>query len=277
MIATAREAALLEQRLAEQPSDRRAGGEHAGFRCSGRISRRPQRGGDADRTPPGRCPKTISTKLACRSRRSILSREARQQQGAVERREVGCRNHGPRRLSYPRAVKSILSLVAILSLAPLPALAQPGEKITVMLDARTEGRPTRDAAATKLLADVRRGLEAIGDVEVVPAEHARRTTWIVTGAAPRQPAATVIVTELYDREPPVVLGIEDDDMAGMRCRSWSITRSTPAATAAVASARQGGQRRHSTAACAQAETVGSAGRRRPTRDRRRGRLVNSAA
>jgi hypothetical protein len=110
-------------------------------------------------------------------------------------------------------VKSILCLMTMLSLTPSLALAQPAEKITVMLDARTEGRPTRDAAATKLLADVWRGLEAIGDVEVLPAEHARRTIWIVTGAAAGPLAASVIVTERYDRETLMVLGIEDDDMA----------------------------------------------------------------
>jgi hypothetical protein len=110
-------------------------------------------------------------------------------------------------------VKSILLLTMMLSMAPSPLRAQPAEKITVMLDARTEGRPTRDAAATRLLADVQRGLEAIGDVEVVPREHARRTIWIVTGAAPGPLAASVIVTERYDRETLMVLGIEDDDMA----------------------------------------------------------------
>jgi hypothetical protein len=110
-------------------------------------------------------------------------------------------------------VKSILMLAALLTSVPSLALAQPADKIAVMLDARTEGRPTRDAAASKLLAEVQRGLEAIGDVEVVPSELARRTIWIVTGAAPGALAASVIVTERYDRETLMVLGIEDDDMA----------------------------------------------------------------
>ena len=60
---------------------------------------------------------------------------------------------------------------------------------------------------------MQRGLEAIGDVELVAREHARRTIWIVTGAAPAPLAASVIVTERYDRETLMVLGIEDDDMA----------------------------------------------------------------
>ena len=93
------------------------------------------------------------------------------------------------------------------------ARAQPPEPITVTLDARTEGRATRDEAATRLLADVRRGLEALGDVEVVPRDGARRTIWIVTGATAGPLAASVIVTERYDRETLMVLGIEDDDMA----------------------------------------------------------------
>src|SRR5476649_2469092 len=93
-------------------------------------------------------------------------------------------------------------------------LAQPAEPISVTVDVRTEGRAARDTAATRLLADVTKGLEAIPDVEVRPREQARRTIWIVTGAAPGPLAASVIVTERYDRETLMVLGIEDDDMAG---------------------------------------------------------------
>ena len=95
----------------------------------------------------------------------------------------------------------------------MPVFAQPAERIAVMLDARTEGRATRDEAATRLLDGVRRGLEALADVDVVPRELARRTIWIVTGATAGPLAASVIVTERYDRETLMVLGIEDDDMA----------------------------------------------------------------
>src|SRR4051812_17302795 len=105
----------------------------------------------------------------------------------------------------------MLMLAALTIGLSAAAPAQPAEKITVVLDVRTEGRPTRDAAADRLLAAVQRGLEAIGDVEIAPREHARRTIWIVTGAA--APSASVIVTERYDRETLMVLGIEDDDMA----------------------------------------------------------------
>ena len=116
-------------------------------------------------------------------------------------------------MSYTHAVKSIVTLAALLIGAPPLAQAQPAEPITVMLDVRTEGRATRDAAADRLLADVRRGFETIRDVAVVPPEQARRTIWIVTGATPGPLAASVIVTERYDRETLMVLGIEDDDMA----------------------------------------------------------------
>ena len=107
----------------------------------------------------------------------------------------------------------MLMLAAVLIGTPSPAPAQPAEKITVVLAARTEGRATADAAAARLLAGVRRGLEAIGDVEIVEPELARRTIWIVSGATPGSSAASVIVTERYDRETLMVLGIEDDDMA----------------------------------------------------------------
>ena len=105
-------------------------------------------------------------------------------------------------------------LAALLIGSASVARAQPVETITVVLDVRTEGRATRDAAAERLLTAVRRGLDAIPGVEVMPREQARRTIWIVTGATPGPAAASVIVTEHYDRETLMVLGIEDDDMAG---------------------------------------------------------------
>jgi hypothetical protein len=107
----------------------------------------------------------------------------------------------------------MLMLAALLIGAPSMPRAQPAAPITVTVDVRTEGRATRDEAATRLLADVRQGLDAIGDVEVVPRAQARRIIWIVTGATPGPYAASVIVTERYDRETLMVLGIEDDDMA----------------------------------------------------------------
>ena len=123
------------------------------------------------------------------------------------------RNHGRSGLSYTRAVTTISRLAAMLLGAAAPAFAQPAEKIQVVLDVRSEGRADADAAATRLRDHVRHGLAAIGDVELVPADGVRRIIWIVMGTTPGAYAASVIVTERYDRETLMVLGIEDDDMA----------------------------------------------------------------
>ena len=118
------------------------------------------------------------------------------------------------RLSYTHAVKSILIVAAMLSGSAPFAHAQAPAKFEVVLDVRSEGRASRDEVATRLLDDVRRGLEAIGDVAVVPRDQGRRTIWIVAGTTAGPYAASVIITEHYDRETLMVLGIEDDDMAG---------------------------------------------------------------
>jgi hypothetical protein len=108
-------------------------------------------------------------------------------------------------------------MVALL-LASLASTAaanvQPRSKIAISLEVRSEGRADRDATASRLLADVRKELEALDEVELLESsDGARRTIWIVGGATPGQYAASVIVTERYDRETLMVLGIEDDDMA----------------------------------------------------------------
>jgi hypothetical protein len=128
---------------------------------------------------------------------------------------VGSKALEQERVSYTHAVKPILLLAAMLGAAPV-ALAQPAEnaeKINVGLEVRSEGRPSRDEVAARLLGDVRRGLEAIGDVAVVPWDQSRRIIWIVAGTTAGSYAASVIFTERYDRETLMVLGIEDDDMA----------------------------------------------------------------
>jgi len=102
----------------------------------------------------------------------------------------------------------------MLAAMAVPLRAQRAEKIRVVVEARTEGAATKDETATQLLTAVRRGLEAAGDVEIVPRDRARRTVWMVIGRTPGAVAASVIVTEQYDRETLMVLGIEDDDMAG---------------------------------------------------------------
>jgi hypothetical protein len=110
-------------------------------------------------------------------------------------------------------VKSILLLAALVVVGP-QATAQPSDKITVALEVRSEGVGTRDQMATRLMDDVRKGLEASGDLEVNPRDRrASRIVWIVAGMAGPPDAAAMMVTERYDRETLMVLGIEEDDIA----------------------------------------------------------------
>jgi hypothetical protein len=68
--------------------------------------------------------------------------------------------------------------------------------------------------ATRLLDEVRKGLEASGDIEVNPRERRpNRIVWIVAGTSGPPYAASMMVTERYDRETLMVLGIEEDDIA----------------------------------------------------------------
>ena len=106
-----------------------------------------------------------------------------------------------------------LLAATIVTMAAATAHAQPADRIRVSLEARSEGRPDRDAVAARLLADVRRGLEALPDVELESRVETRRVIWIVAGTTPGICTASVMVTERYDRETLMVLGIEDDDMA----------------------------------------------------------------
>jgi hypothetical protein len=103
------------------------------------------------------------------------------------------------------------AVLACLSLAA-PADAQPS-KIQLALITRSEARADRDANANALFESVRRGLEGIADVELVPSDGSRRIVWIISGTTPGQFAASLMVTERYDRETLMVLGIEDDEMA----------------------------------------------------------------
>jgi hypothetical protein len=112
-------------------------------------------------------------------------------------------------------MRPIIAAALLLVASPTPTIAQPprAAKIQIALEGRSEGRATADANGARLVADVRRGLEAIADVEIVPAERARRAIWIIAGTTAGVSAASVMVTERYDRETLMVLGIEDDDMA----------------------------------------------------------------
>jgi hypothetical protein len=101
-------------------------------------------------------------------------------------------------------------VAAVLSAAPADAQTA---KFPLALITRSEARADRDATATALFESVSKGLESLPDVEIVPSDGARRIVWIITGTTPGQYAASLMVTERYDRETLMVLGIEDDDMA----------------------------------------------------------------
>ena len=107
-----------------------------------------------------------------------------------------------------RVVTTAAILVSLFVAAPARA-----QKIQVALVTRSEGRPDADASASTVFDGVRKGLEAIADVELVPSDGSRRIVWIISGTTPGQYAASLMITERYDRETLMVLGIEDDDMA----------------------------------------------------------------
>ena len=121
------------------------------------------------------------------------------------------------KLRAPALALTIAMIPAAAAAQPFDsrALAQggPRPKISVAIESRSEGRPDGDPTTARLLEEIKRGLSAIPDVEIVSRDIARRTIWIVTGTAPGATAASLMVTEHYDRETLMVLGIEDDDMA----------------------------------------------------------------
>src|SRR5579872_26071 len=107
---------------------------------------------------------------------------------------------------------STVALLAFTVLGAVPLHAQPPRKIRMVLDIRGDN----ETAVGRLMADVRRELQTVTDVELVPPGDSARTIRVVvassTGASGFY-AASVLVTERYDRETLMVLGIEDDDTA----------------------------------------------------------------
>ncbi len=97
-----------------------------------------------------------------------------------------------------------------------PVLAQPpsppAPKIRVALDVQGGG-PAASEAATRLAAEIRTGLQAANDVEVVERNEARRVVRVIVSTADGVFGASLLVTEQYDRPTLMVLGIEDDDLA----------------------------------------------------------------
>src|SRR5262245_11409517 len=110
-------------------------------------------------------------------------------------------------------MKPLMAAVALLMAAQAPAFAQSAAQFQIAVEARTEGKNVPEGAGARLFDEVRRGLEAIGDVQVVPPEQAPRILSIVAGAGSSPYAAAALLSERYDRETLMVLGVEDDDLA----------------------------------------------------------------
>ncbi|HZT77470.1 MAG TPA: hypothetical protein VFA27_12520 [Vicinamibacterales bacterium] len=106
-------------------------------------------------------------------------------------------------------MKLMLLLVAAAMAFPMAARAQSAPKIEVALD--VEG--PADAAST-LGDDVRKGLASEADVSVVSRVDARRVVRLIVTPSNGVYGVSLLVTEQYDRPTLMVLGIEDDDLAG---------------------------------------------------------------
>ena len=109
-----------------------------------------------------------------------------------------------------RMIGTAALLALSLSLVSAPfARAQAARKIRIVLDVRGEN----ETAVGRMMADVRRELQTIPDLELVPPGDSPRTIRIAVSSTGSFSAASVLVTERYDRETLMVLGIEDDDTA----------------------------------------------------------------
>jgi len=112
--------------------------------------------------------------------------------------------------TYTPPMKSIMAAaVALIVCAGIAIDAQSPRKIRIVLDVRGENA----GLAARLLADVRKELQSIADVEIAAPGDSPRTIRVLAGEGGGGYAASVLVTERYDRETLMVLGIEDDDTA----------------------------------------------------------------
>jgi hypothetical protein len=103
--------------------------------------------------------------------------------------------------------------LTVVAASATPVLAQPARQIQVALDVQGVG-PAASDGATKLLAELRKGLDSARDVEIVARGQAHRVIRIIVSAASGVYGASLLVTEQYDRETLMIIGIEDDDLAG---------------------------------------------------------------
>jgi hypothetical protein len=110
-------------------------------------------------------------------------------------------------------MKHLLVLLATSLGLAAPAFAQPSSRIQVAIDVQGAG-PSASEGAVKLIAEIRKGLDTVHDVEIVARGQARRVVRVIVSAAGGVYGASLLVTEQYDRETLMVLGIEDDDLAG---------------------------------------------------------------
>jgi hypothetical protein len=107
------------------------------------------------------------------------------------------------------AMKSIIAALVLILGAGITVDAQSPKRIRLVLDVRGENQ----GLAGRLLAEVRKELLSLADVEIVAPGDSARTIRVLAGEGGGAYAASVLVTERYDRETLMVLGIEDDDTA----------------------------------------------------------------
>ena len=109
-----------------------------------------------------------------------------------------------------RLTNAVAALLTVSLMLPAAAArAQTPRKIRIVLDVRGEN----ETAVGRMMADVRRELQTVPDVELVPPSDSPRMIRVIVASVGSVSAASVLVTERYDRETLMVLGIEDDEMA----------------------------------------------------------------
>ena len=101
------------------------------------------------------------------------------------------------------------AVLCVLAQALVAAQPQSPRKLRFVLDVRAESEASRAAFTDGM----RRELRSLADVEIVPPGESARTIRVIVSSAPGFYAASALVTERYDRETLMVLGIEDDDTA----------------------------------------------------------------
>ncbi len=102
-----------------------------------------------------------------------------------------------------------LLLFTAVCVTPRAGYAQSADKIQVAIE--IDGP---EETASRLGDEVRKGLATEQDVEVVSRVDARRVVRLIVTPSNGTYGVSLLVTERYDRPTLMVLGIEDDDLAG---------------------------------------------------------------